>query len=343
MNLNKSGQEILDRYLLAVRRALPGKQREDITEEIRSHILDMLEERYAQEDEITKSQVSTVLEEMGSPRKVAAQFGPQRSLISARLFPSYLLVLKIVVAAVSGALAISFVITTIIGGVPFTGKLLLEFLGSLWSGALSGAAFTTLTFAIIDCATTGKEIEELKDFEKFEINDLPELAEEKKDPSVAGTVFEIVMGVIGMAFMTFIANNDGAIIFMKNPQSSVQMLQIFTENFLRFVPVLVAAAGLEVARLSLLLAQGRRTSLSNWWKICLKTASIVYTSLMLKAFPIITLAGVQALPNAPDFGYAGIANGVNIGLRVLMILSIFGDVVEIIRGIYREITDPAGV
>jgi hypothetical protein len=118
MSLNKSASEILDRYMLAVRRALPGKQREDISREIRSHILDMLEERYSQENDITKSQVSSVLGEMGAPRKVAVQFGPQRVLISARLFPSYILVLKIVAAAVSGALAISYVITTVIGGVP---------------------------------------------------------------------------------------------------------------------------------------------------------------------------------------------------------------------------------
>ena len=345
MSLNKSASEILDRYMLAVRRALPGKQREDISREIRSHILDMLEERYTQEKEVTKSQVSSVLEEMGAPRKVAAQFGPQRVLISSRLFPAYILVLKIVAAAVSGALTLSFVITTVIGGVPFTGKLVLELLGSIWSGVLSAGAFVTLVFAIIEYIAKDKEIgdlEELNNLEKFNINDLPELAEEDKDPSVAGTIFEIVMGVIGMAFITFIYNNNGSIPLVKNPQSAVQTVQIFTENFLRFVPVMLALAGLGVARSSLLLAQGRHTSLSNWWRICLKAANIVYSFLLLQAFPLITLIGIQALPNAPDIGYAGITNIINTGFRVILILSIIGDTIEMIRYLYREISSPAG-
>jgi len=342
MSLNKSASEILDRYMLAVRRALPGKQREDISREIRSHILDMLEERYSQENDITKSQVSSVLGEMGAPRKVAVQFGPQRVLISARLFPSYILVLKIVAAAVSGALAISYVITTVIGGVLFTGKLVLELLGSIWSGVLSAGAFVTLVFAIIEHHTRDKDIEELKDLEKFNINDLPELAEEEKDPSVAVIIFEIVMGVIGMAFLSFIYNNGGMIIFIKNPQSSAQVVQIFTENFLRFVPTMLALAGLDVARSSLLLAQGQRTSLSNWWRICLKAANIVLTFFLLQAFPLFTLTGVQALPNAPDIGYANITNGINIGFRVIFALSIVGNAIELIRYLYREITSPAG-
>jgi len=342
MSLNKSASEILDRYMLAVRRALPGKQREDISREIRSHILDMLEERYSQENDITKSQVSSVLGEMGAPRKVAVQFGPQRVLISARLFPSYILVLKIVAAAVSGALAISYVITTVIGGVLFTGKLVLELLGSIWSGVLSAGAFVTLVFAIIEHHTRDKDIEELKDLEKFNINDLPELAEEEKDPSVAVIIFEIVMGVIGMAFLSFIYNNGGMIIFIKNPQSSAQVVQIFTENFLRFVPIMLALAGLDVARSSLLLARGQRTSLSNWWRICLKAANIVLTFFLLQAFPLFTLTGVQALPNAPDIGYANITNGINIGFRVIFALSIVGNAIELIRYLYREITSPAG-
>ncbi len=224
----------------------------------------------------------------------------------------------------------------------FTGKLVLELLGSIWSGVLSAGAFVTLVFAIIEHHTRDKDIEELKNLEKFNINDLPELAEEEKDPSVAVIIFEIVMGVIGMAFLSFIYNNGGMIIFIKNPQSSAQVVQIFTENFLRFVPTMLALAGLDVARSSLLLARGQRTSLSNWWRICLKAANIVLTFFLLQAFPLFTLTGVQALPNAPDIGYASITNGINIGFRVIFALSIVGNAIELIRYLYREISSPAG-
>ena len=51
MKLNKSARELLDRYLLGVRRALTGKKREDITAEIESSLLDRMEERFSGDQE----------------------------------------------------------------------------------------------------------------------------------------------------------------------------------------------------------------------------------------------------------------------------------------------------
>ena len=105
---------------------------------------------------------------------------------------------------------------------------------------------------------------------------------------------------------------------------------------------MLAVGGFEVARSSLLLVQGKHTSVSNWWLVCIKAANIIYTILMLRAFPLISLTGVQSLPNAPELGYAGISNGVNLGIRIIMGISIIGNLVEAIKTLYREVTKPAG-
>ena len=84
MKLNNSARVLLDRYLLGVRRALTGKKREDIAAEIESSLLDRLEERFLGDQEISEAQVKEVLQEMGSPRKLASSFEPQRSLIGPR-------------------------------------------------------------------------------------------------------------------------------------------------------------------------------------------------------------------------------------------------------------------
>ena len=53
MKLNRSARELLDRYLLGVKRELTGNQREDIAAEIESYILDLLDERFPKTKEIT--------------------------------------------------------------------------------------------------------------------------------------------------------------------------------------------------------------------------------------------------------------------------------------------------
>jgi len=126
MKLNNSARVLLDRYLLGVRRALTGKKREDIAAEIESSLLDRLEERFSGDQEISEAQVKEVLQEMGSPRKLASSFEPQRSLIGPRLLPAYLLVLRIVVPVVVGALTLSIIIESLTGGLDSSAIPILE-------------------------------------------------------------------------------------------------------------------------------------------------------------------------------------------------------------------------
>jgi len=203
MKLNRSARELLDRYLLAVKRELTGKQRVDIAAEIESYLLDLLEERFPETEEVTKPQIEEILQEMGAPRKVAAQYMPQRYLIGPRLFPAYLLVLKIVVAAVVGALILSLVITSVIRETSFAWLAILEYFGTIWSGIFSTAGSITIVFAIIERVSAGKEIKEIDELQEFKIHDLPELPAEEKEPSKIGTSIEIALGIIGLAFFIY--------------------------------------------------------------------------------------------------------------------------------------------
>jgi hypothetical protein len=342
MKLNKSAQILMDRYLLAVRRALTGKDREDITAEIRSFLLDNLDERYPNTREISEIKVKQELEKMGSPRKLAAQFSPQRYLIGPRFFHIYLLVLKIVVPVVVGALTLSLIIRTLTGGLEIGVLPVVEVLGTLWNGAFSAAAFVTLVFAIMDRINEGKDLEELADLDKFDFNDLPELEEEEKEPTIAGSIFEIVMGVIGLAFCTYILNSGGMLPIFSSTTSKMVQAQVFTNGFMRFVPLMMALTGLGIAHSATLLAQNRRTSLTTWWQIGSEIASMILTAFMLGAFPLITILGFQPLLSAAAWDFIRVDSGVNIGLRVILILSMVGSLVDIVRAVIREARNPAG-
>jgi HAAS len=98
--------KLIDTYISEVGRRLPKKNRADIEAEIRSTLEDMLEERGRKAGKpVDDELVVEVLREFGAPEKVAASYQGERYLISPQLFPTFLLVLKIVLS-VFGTLAL---------------------------------------------------------------------------------------------------------------------------------------------------------------------------------------------------------------------------------------------
>ena len=344
MNINQNARELLDRYLFAVKKELSGTEREDITNEIESHIFDELEGRFPESEEITKEKLEEIFTEMGSPRKVAWQFRPQRALIGPKFYPIYVIVARILVAVVVGALLLSNVITTILGTPDSFWQVLGNFLGSAWSGALSAFGMITLIFAGIERATEGKSWEDMKDFEELkEINEyksseLPQLPLREKKFDRVGTVFEIIFGMIGLAFLTYIQSSGGAIPFRINAGEGLQNIQVLTENYLPLIPFALAITGLELARSITLFVQGHHSGLTNWWNIAAQVANVILVGFILKAMPIITLEGLNAVwPNANLSNLESLANT---GLSVLLGLAIFGTIIDVIVKVYREIKEP---
>ena len=339
MKLNRSARELLDRYLLAVKRELTGKQRDDIAAEIESYLLDLLEERFPKTVEITEAQLKEILQEMGAPRKVAAQYSPQRYLIGPRLFPAYFLVLKIVVAAVVGALTLSTFINSIIGETINIWLAVLEYFGTIWSGALSAIGSITLVFAIIERVGEGKEIKEIDELQEFNLPDLPELPAEEKEPGKIGLSIEIALGFIGIAFFTYVNNTGGYVPYFINPQTEMQHVLVFTDNFLRFIPVILALAGLDLTRNIMLLVQGYHSALTSWWQICTQSAQVVMMALMLKSLPLITLDAFSSI-DAVDLDFAHLESLANTGIAIAMAVGLVGTSIEIIRKVIREIRSP---
>ncbi len=338
MKLNKSAQTLLERYLLGVRRALSGKQRDDIRAEIESFLLDNLEERFPQSEEISEPQVMGLLHELGSPAKLAAQFSPQRYLIGPRFFPVYILVLRIVVPVVIGALTLSLVIRAFTGDLGGGAAQALDFIASLWNGALMAAAFITLVFAILERVNPDEVAKELKDFETFNPSDLPELADSDKEPKAAETIIEIVLGVLGLAFFTYLYSSGGHLPIFGAARDGLAEARFFTDNFMRFLPFMIALSGLEISRSAALLVQGRRSALTDWWHICTQVANLVMIILLLNAFPLFTLEGIINQPFAAGWDAARVELGANTGLRVVMALALVGTLIELGKQLYHQIT-----
>lgn len=339
MKLNNAARLLLERYLYAVKRELNEKKRTDIVAEIESYIYDLLEERFPTTQEISEKDLETVLKEMGAPRKVAAQYSPQRSLIGPRLFPLYMLVVKILVAVVLGALTLSLIINLVVDPPDNIGMALLDYFGSLFSGTLSAVGVLTIIFAGIERATQGKDIDEIEELQELHINDLPELPQQEKEVSRVGVSIEIILGIIGLVFFTYIQKTGGQLPYWKMPSSDMQLLPLFTPGFVRFLPFILALTGLEIARNLTLLVQGRPTPLTMWWQIAAKIANLALLIFLISSLPLVTLHFFQQVLGNDSL--MELEPLVNTGLAIAMGLGILGSVVDIIKQVVREVRNPS--
>jgi hypothetical protein len=112
--MNEKVKDLIERYLYDVVRRLPEKQREDIKQELRTLIEDMLMEKGGVEN-TTEKDLKLVLEQLGNPADLARSYrGSGKYLIGEKYYDQYILVLKIVLICTGIGLLISFVVSTII-------------------------------------------------------------------------------------------------------------------------------------------------------------------------------------------------------------------------------------
>ncbi|MCL2491960.1 MAG: hypothetical protein FWE87_04335 [Coriobacteriia bacterium] len=148
--------ELIDRYVYAVTRSLPLKDREEVAREIESLISDMLEERCGAITPTDKD-IRVVLAELGTPQEVVMQYSGEQNqaLISGTYFLYYKRILKIVLPIVAVAIPFAVMLGFIFDGLPADPS---EMFSTIFSGLIGGTiggiiqafAIITLVFAILE-------------------------------------------------------------------------------------------------------------------------------------------------------------------------------------------------
>jgi hypothetical protein len=185
--------DLLERYLQAVGRHLPGKNKMDTLAELRANLLAEMEGR---EEELgrplTEDEVSAVLEQHGMPLIVASRYMPQHYLIGPGLFPLYWYTLlrsfPLVVLAYAVAQVANYVFA---GGVSIGAAI-----GHFPYVAFTFWAVMTLGFAVFEYGQ-GKFFSEVKCAQAWHAKSLPPLTKEKeKGPSFASRVADFIVSVL---------------------------------------------------------------------------------------------------------------------------------------------------
>jgi len=190
----------LERYVEGVKRYLPQKKREDVGEEIKSVLTD---KREAEEEklgrEMNEKELGKWITTQEHPMVLAAGYMERRELVTAELFPLYILALKI-------SLAIVFGLKVLSAGFYILGPGEFEFsyiwgklFGGLIENGLMAFASVTVVFHFL-----GKHISAKKFFENWSLSILPKSGAKWMTVPVGETIFEIIAYVFTLGVLQFV-------------------------------------------------------------------------------------------------------------------------------------------
>lgn len=181
----------LERYVEAVKRYLPKRNRDDLGEEILSALTDKLDAKEAELGrKMNPDEVKAWIAGQDHPMVLAAGYQEHREVVPSELFLPYLFALKI-------AFVIVFALKVFGTGVYILGHEEFEFsyiskhlLGGLIESVLLAFASITLIFHFL-----GRRISAKKLFSRWKVDDLPEGPAKWTAVPWGATIFEIVASV----------------------------------------------------------------------------------------------------------------------------------------------------
>jgi hypothetical protein len=347
LDLKENEMEInlIDAYVSEIGRRLPRKTRGDIEAEIRSILQDMLDERSQKTGKpVDEEMTLEVLKAYGAPEKVAATYQGERSLIGPRMYPTFILIVRIVLA-VTGALAL-------IGlGVALGHALnpeeavqtVLRAIGNFVVSAMTALGNVVLIFAIIEWALyrAGSKVDfkGIPDQKEWDPRSLLKAA-----PSnlikMGETIVEIVGCFAAIAIFNFYPQILGFGIFSNGNwflgAGSAVSSPLLSPAFFHFVPYLTVVWVLTILLDIALLRYGYWNTPTRTFFIVLKVINIAIAAAMLAAPSLLALTTASLTPAMGSAQAAGsLVTLLNLVIRIALGLGIFGSAIEIIRAISR--------
>ncbi|MGB3715964.1 MAG: permease prefix domain 1-containing protein [Candidatus Promineifilaceae bacterium] len=188
---------LIDRYMNEVGRRLPRKQRSDVKNELRSLLEDTLDDRV--EGLPTEADMVALLEEFGSPEKVAASYRPSgQYLVGPELFPLFKIVFGAVILAVTIGLTVAFFMGAVFTTPENTdlGQRLLNYVGGYFQALLAATGSIVILFAILQRLGVKPDIEGEGDWDPRDLPDVKNMDVVGRGESIVGITFSAVFLVL---------------------------------------------------------------------------------------------------------------------------------------------------
>ena len=334
--MEKSNNNLIERYVYDVARRLPEKDREDVKKELRANIYDMLPEG-AGEDAVKK-----VLYELGSPVSLAEKYRTHpRYLISPAYFDEYLAALKWILPLVGVlVMLIGFAVGAFdaakdsYDSMPFViSGILSQGVSMGVSAAFQALVWTTIGFVIAEHGGAKKKAGE----HGWKVEELPEVQNPKAGIPLSEGIAELVLSVVFSIFALLFCSGQLPFLMVFSNNGMV-FTNIFSQSFLNMlVPFILISLLLSVVQ-AVAKIKDRSWSVFVCAAVVTKKLVDMAVTLYLINQPNMLNAefrgflndvGVfQALPNV---------NGTNVLVIAFCVLIIIGTVAETIKTIKKTV------
>ena len=335
--------DLVERYIYAVVRRLPEKERKDVSLKIDELISSMLAER-AGSGESEEEQVRAVLNELGNPEELARNYSnvAKNCLIGEPHFSLYKRVLKIVLIAVAGALALAILIewlTGVPGGVEYdlggiillTTKGIIHLLSTIISGLQGAFAIVTIIFAIL--YHQGVEL----DSEKFDLNDLPELPDTEKRTGIGEFIVSMVfLSIFAVLFVVLPHINVPGLVTVR------KWISFFNPEVLVTIrPLLIALVGTALLEVVVKMMKPMG-SLMRFLATLLANVVVIITLLVWFGNPLVLNPvfvntfqtdfswNIMGFNGAPIVGFIGKWAMLPLPLMIVLVIVIITSIIEIV-------------
>ena len=331
MKANQDGRYLIDSYVEEVGSQLPLRQRGDIQTEIRSLLEDTLEDRLNESGgEADVEMVAGLLEEFGSPKKMAVQYAPDRYLVGPKLFSLFLLVLKIVfsVIIVLGLIGAGIGLAqaaTLAEGVEIFVQHMIELAGTL----MTIFANIVIVFAILERVLPESEKED-EDWDPRKMERVPDQDKIKRVEVIIGMVF----ATIGIIVFNFYPQIIRGISFS---DGQMQTFQILDANFLRFIPWLTALWAMEILFSVILLWRQVWEPATRWIRAGIDVQEMVFLAVLIFGGPLIATTP-DAIAAWPSDNLVPLAET---GLRIALGIALVMDGISLIETLVKQIKKKA--
>ena len=265
--------DYIDRYIYAVTRRLPEKQRGDINKELKTLIDDMIEEN--DEPMPYDEKVKKVLIELGDPEILANNYrGSVRYLIGPKFYDTYLLILRIVLFSVFIGITVATMVQSIFSKDQNGVHIASNYIAALFNGGFQAFAWVTIAFIITEKSSVNtSKIHSDKDSmekSKWSPSQLPVIPEKKAVIPIYEPIISIILSTVFLA------------LFYTTPQVFAAFFKVGNE--IKVIPVFnqQAIGNFNIIILSVLLLCVLKEALklySRRWTLKLSLAVSVFSGL----------------------------------------------------------------
>jgi hypothetical protein len=305
-DLGETQMELIERYLQAVKFALPKAHRDDIIKELRDSILSQIEEKETELGHpLSQDEQADLLKKLGKPSRLASGYRKRQSLIGATIFPIYWKILKASLGLAFLVLVAASIATAAVG------KGFMESLGVLFrypGVALMTFAWITLFFSALEFFGA-----KVRARDTWDPGKLPPLVKHEAGKSrfelITQLLMQTIFGIWWLAGLhsQYLLFGPGAAFFRLGP--------VWNAIYPLFVVIVLADVGLTAAMLVWPLWPQAR----SWARVIMSALGLLVCYFLVKSPDLFvaadpSLAQLQTL--AKNINY-----GVHLSLTVLAIVS----------------------